>query len=99
MAKHVPEALVRTIPGAVHASDALGFTDDIIPHDLEVLVQVVGVPVLHVKARHWFHRHGRHWYEQRLQQVRVNIDDVIPTLNSSHSSGWTDGQTVVLSKG
>jgi len=52
------EALVGGAPRAVPAADALGLGDHVVPHHLQVLVELVDVPVLHTEA--WCLVHGAH---------------------------------------
>ena len=43
------KALVAGPPGTFVGSDALRFPEHIVPHDLEMLIEVVGVPGIEVK--------------------------------------------------
>ena len=44
------ETLVAEAPSAVCGPDALWLPEDVVPHDLEVLVEVVGVSLVEIEA-------------------------------------------------
>ena len=44
------EALIARSPGTVVGPDPLRFPEHIVPHDLEVLIELVRVPLGQVKA-------------------------------------------------
>lgn len=44
------EALVGVAPHTVHGPDAIGFTKNLIEGYLDMIVQVVGIPVVHIEV-------------------------------------------------